>query len=192
MEKNLSNSQRIHFLYQSIADTQATIRAIDVKTGFLFVITFIPYTELNKLIGVCKQLNDASSLYLFPIALVSILWGLAVLALFSCTVSISDPKKHIEGDLPEGVFFTNALFKLNFINNFLNSSIKSNVTLQEYMDKIPANDDSVIKELSFEKMKLSYIQNVKIKRSSFCSIMSFSWIFLSGVIWLFFIFKVGF
>ncbi|HHQ5855230.1 TPA: hypothetical protein ACSRQX_000985 [Enterobacter hormaechei subsp. hoffmannii] len=40
---------KINFLYQSLNDTQATIKAIDVKIGFLFVIAFMPITVLQTL-----------------------------------------------------------------------------------------------------------------------------------------------
>lgn len=192
MEEVLSNSQKINFLYQSIADTQATIRALDVKTGFLFVVTFIPLAELKEILEVCKALNEASSWYLALIIPVVLLWLSAVISLFSCTVSISNPRQHIEGKLPEGIFFTNSLYTFNFIDNFINFPIKSNITIEEYGGKLPNKEEEIVNELSFEKMKLAYIRDVKIKRSSFCTLASFAWLIAGGFTWILFIFKVGF
>jgi hypothetical protein len=191
MEEVLSDSQKINFLYQSIADTQGTIRAIDVKTGFLFVIIFLPLSELKNIIEICKVLFEASSLYYLGLSSF-LLWFLSVITLFRCTVSISNPKDHIEGNVPDGTFFTSSLYTLSFIDNFINFPIKSNVSVEEYTNKLPQNEKCIIEELSFEKMKLAYIRDVKIKRSSFCTLMCFFWLISGCVTWMLFLLKVGF
>lgn len=192
MDEISNNQQKINFLYQSIFDSQTTIRAIDVKTGFLFIIIFIPLSEVKTILEISKELTQVSSLYWLSIISVLLLWILSAISLFSCSVSISNPKEHIKGPTPNGTFFTNSLYKFNFVDVFINFPIKSSISIEEYVKQLPCSEESFIKELSFEKMKLAYIRDIKIKRSSFSALLSFCWVISGGITWILFLLKVGF
>lgn len=183
----MDKSLKINFLYQSISDTQATIRALDVKIGFLFIVIFIPFVELNDIFNIYMEIKNKSNCYSIITSLTIIFWIASFLSLFSSAVSISDPKKHIKGEKPSGIFFTRDLFNIGFIDNFINLPTSSNLNTDEYAKKIPNNEDDIIKELSFEKMKITYIRDIKIKRSSFCSIMTFCWVSTGGIAWFLFL-----
>lgn len=192
MEKVLSNNQKIDFLYQSIVDTQSTIRAVDVKIGLLFVVAFLPVAELKEIISTYKALKDVSDLYFYSMLLVGFLWVLSVYTLFKSTISISDPKSHISGELPKGNFYSRNLFTLSAIDNFFNFPIKSNQTVDMFSGELPKDENEVIKELSFEKLKVVYIRDVKIKRSSLCGSLIFSWLCLGCLLWILYLLEVGF
>jgi hypothetical protein len=43
------NENSLTFMYQSIADTQSIIRAIDTKLGFILVLNLVPITNIGKI-----------------------------------------------------------------------------------------------------------------------------------------------
>ncbi|MCY0965475.1 hypothetical protein [Parathalassolituus penaei] len=188
----MSNNQKIDFLYQSIADTQSTIRAIDVKLGFLFVVAFLPVAGLEKIISLYETLKAASNLYFYSMLLFGFLWLASIYTLFKSTISISNPSRHVSGQLPKGIFYGGNIFTLNAIDNFFNFPVKSNQEVDQFSQDLPENEAEIIKELSFEKIKISYIREIKIRRSSLCGRLIFSWICLGFALWILYLLKVGF
>ncbi|MFP6791540.1 MAG: hypothetical protein VB954_16335 [Thalassolituus sp.] len=186
------SNQKLEFLYQSIADTQATIRAIDVKIGFLFIVAFIPLAGLEKIISTFQILRDVSIIYLIVMLLTSFIWIVSIYALFKSLSSISNPAKHIEGNIPAGMFYSGSIYSFKKIDNFFNFPIMSNDTIEDFKRKLPNDENAIVEELIFEKMKLSYIRDVKIMRSSLSIRFSFYWIILGSLLWLFSILKVGY
>lgn len=176
------------FLYQSIADTQATIRAIDVKIGFIFVILFLPLVALKQICSVVLGLVSIAEWFLFPVILVAFFWLAAYFFLFKSVVSISSPSSHVEGGLSRGFFYDSSLYSLKLVDGFFNFPIKSRNTLDEYVAMIPSDECDVIRELAFEKMKLTYIRDVKIYRSSLCKKLTLLWVLLGVFLWIVFIF----
>ncbi len=51
MEENINS-----YLYNSIVDMQSTIRALDTKVGFVFVVLSIPFSNLGKIYITCLSL----------------------------------------------------------------------------------------------------------------------------------------
>jgi hypothetical protein len=82
-----------------------------------------------------------------------------------------------------GCFYDGGLFNFCLFDFFINSPVKSTKTMQDFIFGLPDTDDVIVKELAFEKMKLVYIREIKIKRSSFCMKIMFLWIFLGGIVW---------
>lgn len=179
------------FLYQSIVDMQATIRAIDVKIGFLFVIIFLPLSVLDKLLLAGLSLFKGNYLYLYPMLILIVVWMLSVYVLFRGVVAISNPSEHIKGGIPNGMFFNGSLYSLNFIDNLFNFPIKSSKTIDECCESLPIDTEMLLKELMYESMKLSYIRTIKIKRYSFCVKLTLFWIMLGVILGLLQILKVG-
>lgn len=112
-------------------------------------------------------------------------------SLFLSIISISNPQKVIQGDVPKGRFYNGDLFNFKLIDNFCNFPIKSELTLDKFISELPKDDTEVIKELALEKFKLVYIRDVKIRRVSQCIKLTFSWIVLGLCVWTLYLFKVG-
>ncbi|MNR42272.1 hypothetical protein D3C85_1607700 [compost metagenome] len=72
------------------------------------------------------------------------------------------------------------MYRLGFIDAFFNYPIKSTRTVDETLLSTPGDEQSLLRELVFEKMKLVYIRDLKIYRSSLCVFLSFFWL-LGGI-----------
>lgn len=183
--------EKLNFLYNAISDTQGTIRAIDVKAGFMFVLMFFPVTGLESIFKVGFELVGHSFFYLYIIVPTILLWVISFYTLFKTVQSISDPSEHIEGDKPAGVFYSPMLFKQSLVDYFFNFPNKSEKRIEDYVESIPSDKNDIIKELAFEKMKLTYIRDIKIYRLSLCIQSSFGWVLLGCITWSLNLFHVG-
>lgn len=185
-------SQQISYLYQSVSDIQNTIRAIDVKLGFLFVAIFLPVVAVPKIYLIYNEIKhiafyDISSLLLL------LLWCSSLYFLFKSLVSIKNPVSGIENiEMSNKCSFYNGdLFKLDKIDLFFNFPIKSKKTVSIKCEELPQNEDEIISSLMYESFKLSYIRDLKIARSTICTYCIFLTISLGTLIWCLSIFKVG-
>ena len=159
---------KINFLYQSLNDTQATIKAIDVKIGFLFVIAFMPITVLQTLNSTVMTIWSANAIYKLCLISICVSWLLSVVYLFLALTSISDPNKHMHGAKPSGLFYGKGIF---------------NIETENFGFKVH-DQNGILKELTYEKMKITYIREIKLgyySRST--KLMSF-WLLLSTAIYL--------
>lgn len=179
------------FLYQSIADTQATIRAIDVKIGFVFVVLFLPLAALKQVYAVASVLVCISGWFVLPVAVVGALWLAAYFVLFKSIVSISSPSSQVLGGLSRGFFYDSDLYLLKLIDAFFNFPIQSSNSLDEYVAKLPVSEVDIVRELAFEEMKLVYIRDVKIYRSSLCKRLTFTWMLFGAILWVVFLIHGG-
>lgn len=171
---------KIDFLLASIADTQNTIRLIDVRAGFLFVVLFLPLSMLDKIsaiYGLPAQLSNGT------IALILVnasLWVMAIVALFLCVVAIDDPSKHVSGSAGTGSFYGGDLFKLTKLHLIWNHPVLSNRDVIQELSISPSTDDQVAAELTFEKIKLAYIRSIKLKRFGAAAFLTAMWLIVSG------------
>jgi hypothetical protein len=62
---------------------------------------------------------------------------------------------------------------------FLNLRSTPSRSLDDDVNALPKDDDSIIKELAFEKAKLTYIKIVKMKRADVSTKLILSWLTLS-------------
>lgn len=176
--------KKIDFLYASILDTQATIRAIDVKSGFLFVLLFSPiYTFTNITHLHLAILDEPGWFHCMIIADFSI-WILAITSLLMSVAAISNPSNHVSGANEAGSFYGGYLFSVNFLDVFVNRKNTSTKTVLQEMSILPENDANIISELTFEKIKLSYIRTVKMKRFTFCIYSTFAWMVTSILLYI--------
>ena len=180
----MSVDQKLNFLYGSISDIQSTIRAVDVKAGFLFVVIFIPVGSLSDIVVVFKSMSMLSQSFLALSLLVAALWVLSVYVLFKTVVAISNPADHVKGTVPHGSFYGADQYSLKSIDYLFNFPIKSNFSLSEEVAKLPGTENKLVEELVFEKMKIIYIRDIKIKRLSLCFRLVLSWLLLGGFSWL--------
>ncbi|GKW23667.1 hypothetical protein PEC311524_12610 [Pectobacterium carotovorum subsp. carotovorum] len=170
--------KKIEFLYQSIGDIQNTIRAIDVKIGFLFVIAFMPITLIKDISESTLLLWKQYDICKLLISTVFISWIFSILYLFLTLTSISNPTSGIHGSKPQGLFYGDGVFKIEY--SFIGSIVKakSNYTVKEIYDMLP-DDSQITNELIYEKMKLTYIREMKFCRYSICTRFIYIWLSLS-------------
>lgn len=188
------NANIITFLYQSIADSQSTIRSIDTKLGFILVLNLIPITNIGKIYSKVYSilLNelDLWMLILKIILLITclILWFIACLCTYRGISSIDNPKGHIKSVTDvNGFFYSGNLYEIKFYDMIINrKKLKSKQTFIEYCKQRPKSDEDIISELSFEKMKLSYIRDIKIERQLGAFKYTACWVILGIFIYFFF------
>lgn len=179
------------FLYKTIEDAQATIRAIDVKLGFLFVVVFLPVAALGSVIEGARDVYAGPSCYFFAMAAVFLSWFLSLVLLLKSVSTISNPGKHVSLGLGEGVYYGAGLYRFKFIDGFFNFPNASKYSLDEYLVKIPRQEAELLRELTYEKMKLGYIRDVKIYRYSWCVFFVRIWLLLGSALWVVKVLKVG-
>lgn len=176
------------YLYASIADIQGTIRALDTKAGFVFVVLSIPFSNLGKFYGTCHSFasSSISNPYIFYPAIVLIAifllsWAAAFVSTIRAIVSIDNPSDHIvnSNDL-SGSFYCGGLFDLGLIDSLINrESIRAGKDVNKHFDSLPTSPESIIKELSFEQIKLAYIRDIKSIRQKWAYKFTATWL-LSG------------
>ena len=171
---------RTEFLYASIADTQSTIRSIDVRAGFLFVVLFIPLSLLDKVRAILAfPAHPAPAMTVWCVVALAV-WLLAIIALFRTVVAIDNPSKHVTGPQGNGSFYSADLFSLNISDVYRNRRTLSSRTVEEERSILPSDDTELEIELTTEKMKLAYIRAMKIKRLTTAAWLTLVWITLSG------------
>lgn len=176
--------EKKEFLYQSIADVQATIRAIDVKIGFMFVVLFLPLSVLDQVFDVGQSIYCSSQFLTLVGAVVVLLWLLSVLVLFKGASAISSPASHVlGGEKLHSNFYEAGLFSLGFWDGLFNFPVKSKKSLSQVVVDLPSDDDALLTELAFEKMKLVYVRDVKFYRLSKCILFSLLWLLGGIVVW---------
>lgn len=188
--------RKVEFLYQSISDSQGTIRALDVKLGFFFVVIFLPLVALKEIMDIYKVIEGVC--YYFIPSLISVLaWVTSFLSLFFSALSIGNPMNKIDtsiDDLSEdtkSAFYNGNVFQLNILSLVNSRLVKVRKNLREKTSSLPSDMSKLIYVLSLESMKLSYIREVKIYRINICMYATLVWIFLGSLIWVFSFFGVG-
>lgn len=169
----------IEFLYKAIADSQATVRAIDVKLGFLFIIIFAPLFSIDKLYPLINSIAHTSTPALVMTVAIGVIWALSVFSQFMALMPISNPANRVVGGGNLGIFFGGDLYSLSMADAFLNLRSTPSRSLDDDVNALPKDDDSIIKELAFEKAKLTYIKIVKMKRADVSTKLILSWLTLS-------------
>lgn len=143
MSKEIEYS-KAEFLYAAITDTQGTIRATDSKIAVLMVILAIPLTRLGSVY------RDWSHLYanehrcisnlalILGIMFVSV-WILSFWATMRALNPVDDPSQHIDGEKPNGTFYSGALFNPGFWAAHFKCFTRSKKQLQHQLDELPSS-----------------------------------------------------
>lgn len=177
--------RKINFIYQAISDTQSTIRAIDAKIGFLMVIIFIPFVSIKEITAFYKILAPESLIVAIAMWVIAVIWASTVFILFRALWSIKNPGKSVTGAEGLGAFFHSANYEMSAIDCLFNFPIKSKNSLQKAILSISTDDEWIIKELVFEKMKLEYIRDIKMRRCSVSAVLILIWVSLGTAIYIF-------
>lgn len=177
-------NDKIDFLNKAINDAQGVIRAIDVKAGFLFVILTLPLAKLGEIYGKCEFLYHKNLWWLVLIILFCFAWFLAISSLFKTLYAQSKPSKFVDACGASGCFHGGDLFEFNLLDVFHNCRNKAKRDVDKECDLLPTTEENVIKELVFEKIKLVYIRDIKLKRINFCILLTFIWIAFGFMVWI--------
>lgn len=144
------DTEKESFLYQSINDTQATIRALDTKLGFLFVVYLSPFTSTTIITEAYKSTPAL-------VALLIIMWFWGVISLYS---GLTPKKPHKTNS--KSRFFNADLYspKISYIPP-LGLNTESKIPLTMFIESLPNNTDESIQHLAMEAMTLTYIRQSK-------------------------------
>lgn len=178
----MDHKEKIEFLYQSINDTQATIRAIDIKIGFLFIVAFTPLSLSDNLISIACQLWNRNCFYNVLIFLIMTSWSISIIYLFLTLTSISNPSLNGSKRKLNDFFYGKELFIENRKNLF-QISLTNRYPIQEICDKLSLDTD-IVQELVLEKMKITYIREIKMHRYCRCVKFFYCWLFLGITLYI--------
>lgn len=178
----------IGFLREAILDTQSTIRAIDTKLGAFLAALIIPFSLLGRawahISSVCtlepQWIGVVLSILFFA------LWLLAIGCITLGLAAIDNPGKHIaKTTKTEDVFYAGGLFKLHLIDALLNrKKITAHLSLEDYLAKVPRTNSEIEVHLSLEKLKISYIRDVKLHRLKTGYRLALCWVITGASIFL--------
>jgi hypothetical protein len=161
----MAESSQSHFLYTSIADIQATIRAMDFKANVLLLVLFVPISRVTDISGAIRhfgagQFGKLGWIPIIMAAAVAIFWLASLVLTFWYVSAVHDPSAHVTGKKPPGTFYSPTLYKVRLWNIESRRSASAQ-SLDDHLAQIPANDEDVCRELAFEQMKLVYIRSRK-------------------------------
>lgn len=168
--------EAVEFLYKAIDDTQNTIRFTDTKAGVVIVSSGVIAGYFLEL--VTPVLNHIHEGHLWVLYTVSALGLFSLLAIVVTILSslrsispISDAGHHVNsgGVTSQIPFSINAAPKMGFFDMFRERR-KSELTMSVTELLLKASGDSpsqeISKTLAFELLKLSYIRDKKVFRTS--------------------------
>lgn len=180
--------KKTEFIAAAILDTQATIRAIDVKVAALLVAVLAPFANISRIFAHLGHVGTQSPRWIFLSLVVAFLvaWVLALVALVRAIGAIDNPSRHIiNSDSITGAFYAGGLYSLGVVDVFLNRSIiKASADPRSFAARIPDNAEGIEHELVFEQMKLAYIRDVKLNRLNWGLRFSLLWFALGTGIFL--------
>lgn len=176
--------KKSEFIEAAISDTQATIRATDVKVGVLLAAMLLPISSLGKIWAHFEHLSSVfgPSISIFSGVIFFSMWLIAMISLVRTISAIDNPSEHIVNNSDyNGSFYGGGLYKFEPDDAIFNRSIiKANKDVLKFSNEYPANEDSIILELTFEHMKLIYIRQIKLYRLNFALKTSSVW-FIIGI-----------
>lgn len=161
-------NSKVEFMFAAIADTQATIRAIDIKVATLIVGVLAPLANTNRIFFHLDHvgLQSPQCLCMTIVVLFLLAWLLALAALVRAIGAIDNPSQHIiNTGSCKGTFYRGGLYTLSIVDAFLDRDIiKASTDLPSCVAQIPATETEIENELVFEHMKLAFIRDVKLNR----------------------------
>lgn len=154
------------FLQSAIQDTQQNIRAIDFKIGALLAGCIVPFPQIRT---IYEFLNSNNLWHQQALAwLIFCIWLVTVLILLAALSAIDNPSKHInDGYAQKGYYYGGGTFKFNLVNGFFRTDIRTNRTVEGYVEDLQEETFYIMKELAFEHLKLIYIRDLKLYRLKF-------------------------
>lgn len=179
-------NDKLEFSYQSINDIQSTIRALDIKAGFLFVVIFQPITRIDEISNFCIHLASTNILWVFCMLPIFILWSMSVCSLYMAIAAIKNPNDKANGSCSSNTFSCFRMFHDSFLDIFIKRKVSLNELIKNRIEYISSIDsEKICSELAKETIKLSYIRHLKILRVNSCIALTVFWVFYVVFFWLF-------
>jgi len=180
---DLAETDVCEFLYDAIHDTQDIIRAIDLKLHILTAILLLPIIEGNQF-GMKKIIITAFQNQNWATAVVSsiacLLWLMSFCATISGICAIINPKERYTGlTQVSGIYYTPGLFSFHFFDIFFCCRNTAHKTMDEIRNELPSSRTELLDELLFEKMKLSYIRDIKAFRQRIAFRLFTAWLLMT-------------
>jgi len=154
-------NNKLNFVSAAILDTQATIRAIDVKVAALLVTLLAPLANANSIFVHLDRFGVQSPRWFFMtmVVLFILTWLSALIALVRAISAVDNPSQHIiNTNNCNGMFYGGGLYTFSIADVFLNRGIiKASKDPQSFAAQLPIDDEAIKLELIFEQMKLIYI-----------------------------------
>jgi F0F1-type ATP synthase assembly protein I len=179
------SAETTEFLYKAIDDVQNTIRFTDTKAGVVIVSSgIIAGYFLDAVSPLLKYVQESQPWVLCIVVAIGLftLFAIIVTILSSLTAirPISNASRHVN---PDGVtspvpFSINASPRMGFSDLFWEKrGSMMSLSVKELLQKVSANPSGqeISKTLAFELLKLSYIRDKKVYRTS----RSMSWLVTS-------------
>lgn len=176
-------NQKTEFLYNVIGDIQQTIKALDVKLGFLFVVYFIPVIGYESAFDVAAWLKNSCGCFFALSVATAGVWLFGFINLILAVSPISCPVNEPLTHSITGRFYNGDLFTFGIFGSLFNSKAQSIVGYKQFVRDIPSTDKSVEQELEFEVFKLVYIRDLKARRTKNCFFSIFISIVLGISLW---------
>ncbi|MCG9710322.1 hypothetical protein L1D46_16115 [Pseudoalteromonas sp. Isolate3] len=149
------------FLYKVINDTQATIRALDVKLGFLFAFYCAPLIGWKVALEIFDSIECITLKAL--LSLVLLFWLFGLYSLFLALRPIHNSNILVNDSAVKGIAYNSHLFDSNEFDHLFNTPIKPKVDIDTYVKDLPSSK-ILKKELAYDLYKLVFIRDVKILR----------------------------
>lgn len=183
----MSDSPRVEFLYASIEDTQATIRAMDIKAQVLLALLALPLTQMGGIAMTYKMLHAKAPEWAFWVTMgVSLVmlaaWLWSAVALIRALFAIDNPKELVPVGLRgTGTFYPGACYSFSRLGALQQPSAGTGP--DAHAASLPATPDEVEKELTFEQLKVGYIAARKIALTKGAITAMVVWFIAAMVVW---------
>jgi hypothetical protein len=164
-EPAAEHPEQIGYLIASIRDIQSTIRAIDTKVGILLAALSLPLRYTSDLFG---DLRSGHPSWLGAITVTGLgLYLLSGVVAIRTIAGIGSTVGRVRGANRYNNFYAGGLYRFGPGDAFLNrQSVVSDMTLAEFVEKLPASITAIAADLSAEIMALAYIRDLKLRRQS--------------------------
>jgi hypothetical protein len=176
------------FISEALLDTQSTIRALDAKLGAFLAALVLPFSLLGRAWSHISYLCSNEPIWIGVVlaALFFSLWISSIAVIALGLAAIDNPSKHVlsESQIPD-VYYGGGLFKLSFIDAFLNrDSVVSNFSVEEMAQFLPRTEAEIEMQLMKEKLKTTYIRDVKLHRLRIGYRLSMCWVLVGASIFI--------
>ena len=159
---NIDFNTKKEFIYKAIEDATNTLRFIDTKVGAILVAAglvtslFVNFgSNIYKIYSYYKNIPLHSSIIGLSVIAYFVFLSLSLYYGFRTLKAANNPMHNVNNDGYNG---TNLWYLLNASDN------KISISVNRYNDDLDSiEEDSFIKMLSLELMKVSAIRNIKIK-----------------------------
>jgi hypothetical protein len=154
----------IQFLYASLQDITDTIRALDVKLHIILGVFLIPLAGAESLLGAAQRAvayfwsagSLVTTIALFALSISSLAaWLIGLFYAIYGIIGIGNPTRAVKaGHGATGCF--------HYVGHLKGNRFGTNLAQQ--VSRLPKTEDEIVRELTFEQMKLAYIRQMKMVR----------------------------